>query len=43
MSLNLWLAVAWPYLMQLTIALVMSIYLFLDFIIQILRENSDGG
>ena len=42
MSLNLWLAVPWPYLLQLTFALVMSLYLFLDFIIQILLENSDG-
>jgi len=41
MTLNLWLAVPWPYLVQLMIALVVSILLFLDFIYQILIENAE--
>ena len=43
MTLNLWLAVPWPYLVQLMIALVVSILLFLDFIYQILVENAEDG
>jgi hypothetical protein len=43
LPLNIWLAVPWPYLLQLMLALLMSIFLFLDFIVQILAENSDDG
>ena len=41
MPLNIWLAAPWPYLVQLMIALVVSILLFLDFIYQILLENAE--
>jgi hypothetical protein len=41
MTLNIWLATSWPYLVQLMIALVVSILLFLDFIYQILIENAE--
>ena len=41
MPLNIWLALPWPYLVQLMIALIVSIFLFLDFIYQVLIENSE--
>ena len=41
MSLNLWLGAPWPYLVQLTIVLIVSMLLFLDFIVHILVENTE--
>ena len=42
MPLNIWLGQPWPYLVQLMLALILSILLFLDFIYQVLGENSEG-
>jgi hypothetical protein len=41
MSLNLWLGTPWPYLVQLTIVLIISMLLFLDFIVHILVESTE--
>jgi hypothetical protein len=43
MGLNLWLAVPWPYLLQLMIALIVSMGLFVDFIYKILIENTEDS
>ena len=43
LGLNLWLANSWPYLLQLTIALVVSMVLFLEFILEILADKEESS
>ena len=43
MPFNVWLGQPWPYLVQLMLALILSILLFLDFVYQVLGENSEDG